>query len=130
MPNNNYLCNSTVLNRSVSRLQRSDARSLYQQLSLLPLKDDLPPYPLQIISIPYNKRIKPDFICGLVHYESGFKTSRQFTYEEAQKILEATRYWDFTLDKNKKLRCQNRLLFLLEKVYSDRQSSKDWGVAA
>lgn len=130
MPNNNYLCNSTVLDRSVSRLQRSDARPPYQQLSLLPLKGDPPPYPLQIVSISYEKRTKPDCICGLVHYESGFKIPRRLTYREAQKILEVTRYWDFALVKDKMPRCLNQLLSIVEKVSSERSSSDGKELAA
>lgn len=80
--------------------------------------DSSPPYPLQIISIPRDERINPDFICGLIHYESGLKIPGQFTYEEAQEILKTTRHWDFSLDRDKIPKCKERLLGLLEGVCS------------
>lgn len=80
--------------------------------------DSSPPYPLQIISIPRDERINPDFICGLIHYESGLKIPGQFTYEEAQEILKTTRHWDFSFDRDKIPKCKERLLGLLEGVCS------------
>ncbi len=110
-------------NSSVERLERTQQQP--QQLSLFPPKDDPPPYPLQIISIPDQKRLKPDWCCKLVRYESGLKIGGQFTIEEAQEILETTLYWDFTLDKDRVPRCRDKLLLLLEKVCARPDSDKE-----
>ncbi|MGL6341892.1 MAG: hypothetical protein ACRC80_22455 [Waterburya sp.] len=100
--------------------------SKQQQLPLFPLEDNPPPYPLQIVSISDDKRIKPDFTCSLIHCESGLKIPGQFTYQEAQEILETTRYWDFTLERDRIPRCRERLLKLLEKVcWEQKTKAKD-----
>ena len=105
-----------------------------QQLSLfsvVPEREDPPPYPLQIVSIPDRERVRPIWNCRLVHYESGLKLGGQFSYGEAKQILETTRFWDFTLLKDRMPRCRNQLLCLLERVCSDRQpSDKSREVAA
>jgi hypothetical protein len=79
---------------------------------------DLPPYPLQIKAIPDNQRVTPDKFCKLVHYESGLNIPGQFTYDEAKEILETTRYWDFSLDRDRIPRCVERLRSLLENICS------------
>ncbi|HEY9772143.1 MAG TPA: hypothetical protein V6C71_27165 [Coleofasciculaceae cyanobacterium] len=100
------------------------------QPSLFPLQEDPPPFPIQIASISHQQRLKADWGCKLVHYESGLKLPGQFTYDEAKEILEITRYWDFTLDSKRIPKCRDRLLVLLEKVCRDRVSSKSEEVAA
>ena len=104
-----------------------------QQLNLfeiVPEREDPPPYPLEIVSVRDRERVRPIWNCRLVHYESGLKLGGQFTYDEAKQILGTTRYWDFTLDKNRIPRCRNQLLSLLERVCSDRSFSKKQEVAA
>jgi hypothetical protein len=92
-------------------------------LTLIPQQEDSPAYPLQITSIPHEDRLKSDWCCKLIHYESDLKLGGQFTYDEAQEILETTKYWDFTLIKDRIPRCRSRLLLLLGRVCSDRSSS-------
>ena len=91
-----------------------------QQLLLfveLPTEEvDQPPYPLQIKAIFYENRINPNNYCKLVHYESGLNIPGQFTYGEAKEILETTRYWDFSLDKDSIPKCAARLRSLLENI--------------
>ena len=97
-----------------------------QQLSLFaiaPEREDPPPYPLQIVAVPDRERVRPSWNCRLIHYESNLRLGGQFTYDEAKEILETTRYWDFTVDKDRIPRCRNQLLSLAERVCSDRQSS-------
>jgi hypothetical protein len=104
-----------------------------QQLNLLTLiakQEDPPAYPLQITSVPHEDRLKSDWCCKLIHYESDLKLGGQFTYDEAQEILETTKYWDFTLIKDRIPRCRSRLLLLLERVCSDRSSSNKQEVTA
>ena len=93
------------------------------QLSLFPLQEDPPPYPLQITSVLHGDRLKFDWCCKLIHYGSDLKLGGQFTYDEAKEILETTRYWNFTVDKDRIPRCRNQLLSLVERVCSDRRSS-------
>ncbi|HEY9768819.1 MAG TPA: hypothetical protein V6C71_10030 [Coleofasciculaceae cyanobacterium] len=88
------------------------------------------PYPLQITSVPHGDRLKADWCCKLVHYESGLKLPGQFIYDEVKQILETTRYWDFALDSKRIPKCKDRLLVLLEEVCSDHSSSKKQEVAA
>ena len=88
-------------NCSTATLQQSS-----QQLSLFEIpseREDPPPYPLQIVSIPHRERIKPQWNCRLVHYGSGLRLGGQFTYDEAQEILETTRTRE--LDGNTPLFC-------------------------
>ena len=91
-----------------------------QQLPLfvgLPTEEvDLPPYPLQIKAIPYEKRVNPNRYCKLVHYESRLNIPGQFSHDEAKEILETTRYWDFGLDKDRIPRCVERLRSLLKNI--------------
>lgn len=97
-----------------------------QQLNLfevVPEREDPPPYPLQIVAVPDRERVRPSWNCRLIHYESNLRLGGQFTYDEAKEILETTRYWDFTVDKDRIPRCRNQLLSLAERVCSDRQSS-------
>ena len=121
-----YYINSSTKDRSVcSQIQR-------QQRSLFTPQEDLPPYPLQIVAIPERERLKPDWFCGLIHYGSSLKLGGQFTHEEAKEILETTRCWDFTLDKNRTPKCADKLLALAEKICarsSSSQPSKDGEVA-
>ena len=98
-----------------------------QQLSLFaitPEREDPPPYPLQIVSVPDRERVRTEWCCRLVHYESNLRLGGQFTYDEAKEILETTRYWDFTQVKDRIPRCRNQLLSLLEQVCSDCEASR------
>ena len=96
------------------------------------------PQQLSLFAIaPERERVKPQWNCRQVHYESGLKLGGQFTYDEAKEILEITRYWSFTVDKDRIPRCRNQLLSLVERVSSDceasrrhRSSSKKQEVAA
>lgn len=114
--------------------QNSQERS--QQLNLFTLvpeqteREDPRPYPLQIKSIPDRERVKPQWNCQVAHYESDLTIPGQFTIDEAPEILEITRYWDFTIDKDRIPRCRNHLLSLLEKICKDRSSSNKQEVAA
>ena len=105
-----------------------------QQLNLFaPVseQEDPPAFPLQIEAIPDRDRLKPEWGCRLIHYESGLKLSGQFTHDEAREILQTTRFWDFTLVKDRIPRCRNQLLSLLERICSsDRATSKKQEVAA
>ena len=111
------------------------AQSLQQKLQQLSLFDPVserenpPPFPLQIEAIPDRDRLKPEWSCRLVHYESGLKLSGQFTHDEAREILQTTRYWNFALVKDRMPKCRGRLLSLLEKI-CNRPSSKKQEVAA
>ena len=92
-----------------------------QQLPLfvgLPTEEvDLPPYPLQIKAIPYEKRVNPNRYCKLVHYESRLNIPGQFSHDEAKEILETTRYWDFgSRQRQNTAMCRERLRSLLEDV--------------
>ena len=112
------------------------AQSLQQKLQQLSLFDPVserenpPPFPLQIEAIPDRDRLKPEWSCRLIHYKSGLKLSGQFTHDEAREILKTTRYWNFTVDKDRIPRCRSQLLCLLERICSDRPSSKKQEVAA
>ena len=118
-----YYINHSIKDRSVCIYSQN------HQTSLFPSKDDPPPYPLQIVAIPERERLKPDWFCGLIHYESNLKLGGQFTHKEAKEILETTRYWDFALDKNRTPKCADKLLALVEKT-CDRLSSDNKEVAA
>lgn len=92
-----------------------------QQLQLFasqPTESDDAPYPLQIGYIPDNQRITPDKFCKLIHYESGLNIPGQFTYDEAKEILLTSRYWDFSLDRDRIPKCVSRLRSLLENICS------------
>ena len=112
----NYIKNTTI--------GEATARSAIatQQLPLfveLPTSEvDPPPYPLQIGYIPDNQRVTPDKFCKLVHLRSGLNIPGQFTYDEAKEILLTTRYWDFSLDRDRIPRCVERLRSLLENICS------------
>ena len=123
---NNYSTNN-------HNLQQRSLQQKLQQLSLFDLvseRQDPPPFPLQIEAIPDRDRLKPEWSCRLIHYKSGLKLSGQFTHDEAREILKTTRYWNFTVDKDRIPRCRSQLLCLLERICSDRPSSKKQEVAA
>lgn len=124
--------NNYYINFSTNNLQRS-LQQKPQQLSLfilVPEQEDLPPFPLQIEAIPDRDRLKPEWGCRLIHYESDLRLGGQFTCDEAKKILQATRFWNFTLVKDKTPWCRNQLLSLLERVCSDCPPSSNREVAA
>ena len=74
---------------------------------------------------PYKERVNRDRNCQLVHGDSGLKVPGQFTDDEAQEILETTRYWDFTLDKERVPRCRERLRLLLEQICARPSDSRE-----
>ena len=74
------------------------------------------PFPLQISYIQDQDRTLPDRFCRLIHQESQIDLPGQFTYGEAKEILETTRYWDFSLDRDKIPKCAERLRSLLENI--------------
>lgn len=78
-----------------------------------------PPEPLQIISIPKEKRVRPDWKCKLIHSESGLSIPGHFTFEEASKIKEITRSWHWEVDSDRSPRCASQLLLLLEKIVGE-----------
>ena len=132
---NSYInSNTNIFQRSAKPVGAVSSSKLQpKQLSLFKVitkREDPPPYPLQIVSIPDRERVRPQWNCLLVHYESGLKLGGQFTYDEAKKILQTTRYWDFTLIEDRMPRCRHQLLSLLERICRDRQSYKDREVAA
>jgi hypothetical protein len=75
-----------------------------------------PPYPLQIEAIPIEERIRPDFLCRLVHTGSGLRVRGQFTPAEASEILDRTQEWDWTIGDDRRPTCSKKLLALLESI--------------
>ena len=108
MFNNNYYSTKVLINQQ--QLQKP------QQSSTFPSKENPQPYPLQIASISHKHRLKADWCCKLIQYESNLNLSGQFTIKEARNILEKTRYWDFSLDKNQTPRCADKLRSLIESI--------------
>ena len=116
-----YVCEASPHSSAVSfRSPKGRSAIATEQLPLfvgLPtFEEELPPYPLQIKAIPPQNRFKPNNYCKLVHFESGLNIPGQFTYDEAKEILETTRYWDFSLLRDRIPRCVERLRLLLEDV--------------
>ncbi|MGL5804842.1 MAG: hypothetical protein ACRC11_05285 [Xenococcaceae cyanobacterium] len=89
-----------------------------QQLELFSTIKLPPPYPLQIAAISYRDRIKPEISCRLVHVTSGLSVPGAFTTDEASNILETTRYWDWTLDEERRPRCFELLRSLIVQICS------------
>jgi hypothetical protein len=85
-------------------------------LSLPPDEASAPSYPLQIEAIPIEERIRTDLLCRIVHTGSGLRVRGQFTPAEASEILDRTRGWDWTIDKDRRPACSKKLLALLESI--------------
>ncbi len=101
---------------------KASPRSATKQLSLFTEEIDPPAYPLQPIAISYENRVNPNNYCKLVHLRSRLNIPGQFTYDEAKEILLTTRYWDFSLDRDRIPRCVERLLPLLENICARSKS--------
>lgn len=114
-----------------SKKKDKTSRNQYQSIGLIPtLKQlslfgsppteevDPPPDRLQPIAIPPQNRVNPNNLAQLVHYESGLNIPGQFTYDEAKEILVPSRYWDFSLLRDRIPRCVERLRSLLENICS------------
>ena len=86
------------------------------QFNSLQLEAEPPSYQLQIAYIPHDKRIEPDKLCKLIHYQSKLTIPGQFTYEEAVEILKTSSYWDWELDRDRIPRCADSLRSLLEEI--------------
>ena len=103
-------------NFSTKLLKNQQQLPKHQQPSLFSPKEEPQLDPLQIASITNKQRPKPDWNCKLIHYESKLNIPGQFTHKEAQEILETTRYWDFSLDKNRIPRCAEDRRSLINSV--------------
>ena len=103
-------------NYSTKLLKNQQQLPKHQQPSLFSPKEEPQLDPLQIASITNKKRLKPDWYCKLIHYESNLNVPGQFTIQEAQEILETTRSWDFTPEKDRIPRCAEDLRSLINSV--------------
>ena len=91
-----------------------------QQLSLFsdsPGIEPKSPY-LQIASVPIAERINPkeNRYILLILPQRIRATPGQYTGDEAHQIAKATKGWDWSLDKNGRLRCLTRLEAVLDVI--------------
>jgi hypothetical protein len=88
-----------------------------QQLSLFSNSRTASPY-LQIAAAPIAERINPkENRYVLLIQPLGLRaTAGQFSAEEAHQIAKATKGWDWSLDKNGRLRCLTRLEAVLDVI--------------
>lgn len=95
------------------RSQQSEAHQL-NLLTLLekPQKPELCIQPIPaILTVGFEQRF------WLVHQPSGLKLPGQFSYQEAEGILELTLLWDWEVDpKTRKPACHHYLLCLLKDI--------------
>jgi hypothetical protein len=87
------------------------------QLDLLVLLGKSFEPPLKIEPVPVNVTVGFEQRFWLVHQPTGLRILGQFTYNEAQEILELTAKWDWEVDPvTREPACCYQLMSLLERI--------------
>lgn len=115
--NNTFYLALTSCNYRLTRNPISTPHQLSLFTNSPPDIDNLPPYPLQIRSIPYRERESKNRCCRLVESVNGEAIEEAFTITEAQSILELTQCWDWERERS---RCLQKLRLVLSVPQSDR----------
>ena len=115
------------LRESRARHTRSKARSEGRQLTVWESQQKPETeYPLKIEPLPPALQWCGQERFWLIHIESGLRVPGSWTVDEAELILDLSRKWDWSIDKQRRVVCGLQLLALAEAVCK-RSSSRIGG---
>lgn len=107
---------ASIPNNCTARANRRQSVQLSIDFDEIDDRPIAPPPPLSIKSIPPEERIHPDLGLRLVHAETGLRLPGQFSFSEIEEIFFRSIDWDWSIDKERRPACYEKLLALLERV--------------